>query len=84
MSNPMTMISATTKFQCDTCNDGGDCGFECVLSSTCSIKCIHCGKRIFFHSEYKNQEPELHCPYCGEYQVSRTIQRAIEINRKTK
>ena len=60
----MTAYTAMTKYSCDVCKAGGDCGFECVLSETCSLNCTHCGNRVWFQGDLHNVPKFYRCPYC--------------------
>jgi len=60
----MTTKQAYATFLCETCRSGGDCGDECVESSTCSLKC-NCGERMWFIGALGNVPKSTLCKRCG-------------------
>lgn len=72
MNKPMTTEQADEKYLCDMCKKYGHgaCEFDCVLSSTCSMFCRSCDKRVFFSGDLKNTPKTYICPYCKTEQTN--------------
>ena len=66
MSKPMTTKEAHKEYLCDVCMSGGDCGYNCVESATCSIACDHCFERVWFQGDTWRIPEYFTCPYCGK------------------
>jgi len=64
MSEPLTKQQATERFECQQCQCYGDCGLECVASSTVSVICVRCGMPIYFGGSTYDVPDEFCCPYC--------------------
>jgi len=61
----MTEEKAIEKHECYECKQGGYCGFDCVLSSTCSTRCPECKTMIYFSGSWDNDILIFACPSCG-------------------
>lgn len=70
MIHPMTVKEARASFECQICLAGGDCGWGCVLSETCSFPCEHCGEKIFSHSSIQEAPQSTTCPYCQKTTIN--------------
>ena len=66
LNRPMTTSEATDKHQCDQCRQGGDCGWNCVESSTCSLNCRFCGERNWFTGDLPEKPWVFICKTCGK------------------
>lgn len=74
MSNPLTTVQAFERYACTQCKEHGsgacyttDTPWDCVESSTCSLRCNNtaCGERIWFEGSYSDNIGKFLCPYCG-------------------
>ena len=72
---PMTSTEATEKYRCDTCKEHGDgaCGFDCVLSRTCSFLCSACRRVNFFEGDLKDAPSQFFCRHCRSPIVNKHI-----------
>jgi hypothetical protein len=63
---PMTSKQADEKYLCKQCQvEGyGACEFECVLSSTCSMRCPECNNTVYFSGDLRDTPKTYICPYC--------------------
>jgi len=66
LSSPMTAEQATEKHQCRQCAEGGFCGWDCVLSATCSLVCAYCGIRNYFTGDLPAVSARFDCVACGK------------------
>jgi hypothetical protein len=73
MSTPMTPAQADEKHMCPTCREGGDCGWDCILSATCSVLCQECKQGVYFTGNLCDQDPSFVCPTCGAQQSNRHL-----------
>lgn len=73
MSKPMTTEQAQENFECKECKDGGDCGYNCVESCTCSLNCTNCKKRVWFQGDLGQQKRNYACPYCFSVQHNKYV-----------
>ncbi len=65
--NPLRTKQAIKLYMCEECKAGGDCGWDCVESRTCSTRCRHCGERVWFGGDFPRHADtrQYVCPYCG-------------------
>lgn len=62
----MTSDEANEIYQCERCEKEGSgaCGFDCVLSSTCSFLCPECKRATFFPGNYEDAPEHIICVHC--------------------
>lgn len=70
---PMTSQEAIDRFQCEQCRtEGADpCGWDCVVSATCSLLCRSCRRTNFFPGDMHNAPAEFPCVHCGAQVINR-------------
>ena len=61
---PLTTKQAYLKYACSECKSGGDCGYDCVESGTCSFSCPECKERVWFLGNSPDAPQFTTCPYC--------------------
>lgn len=67
LSKPMNTEQAVAKHQCSQCADGDPCEHDCVLSETCSLRCVHCNERNWFTGDLPPARPwKFACLACGK------------------
>jgi hypothetical protein len=83
IKSPMTIEQADEKHLCKQCKEEGDgaCGFDCVLSSTCSMQCPKCSRTVYFQGDLHETPKTYICPYC-ENKVTNYWFKRTEPNRK--
>lgn len=70
MNTPLTTKQANEQYECQECRLQGDCGFNCVESTTYSVLCPTCRERVWFGGDLKDAPKEYACPYCQTKQVN--------------
>lgn len=68
-----TTEQAEARYRCSTCVEGGYCGYDCVEAATGSIRCLHCGERIWFAHSLSDHHNPFTCPYCGTEQSNKHL-----------
>jgi hypothetical protein len=69
MQKSMGTTQAVIMWACTECMEGGNCGGDCVESSTCSFLCVRCGTRMWFTGGVPwFMEKEIECHKCGKIQ----------------
>jgi hypothetical protein len=73
MQNPMTTKEAVDKHECSVCREQGSgssaCGFDCVESATCSLRCKACNERNWFTGDLPRERKDwqFDCVKCGKH-----------------
>ena len=67
LERPMDTANAIRTFQCEDCAEGDPCEWDCVESSSCSIRCPHCRERNWFAGDLPTKRPWVfHCIKCSK------------------
>jgi hypothetical protein len=70
LKNGMTTDQAVRRFECSTCRTGDRCGWDCVESATCSLRCVKCNTRNWFQGSLPSTTPWVFvCVACDEVNV---------------
>lgn len=76
MTQPMTDAQAGEKHLCGACRAQGPGACfpgDCVLDSTCSVRCKQCGERVWFSGSLHDNASHYTCPYCSIQQYNRHL-----------
>lgn len=61
---PMTTNQAEARYECELCQIGIGCSYNCVESSTGSTRCPTCNGRVWFNRDTPARGTLFMCPYC--------------------
>ena len=76
MEKAMTSKEANDRFLCKMCQEGEDCGWNCVESATCSMRCKDCGARCWFTGDLHRAPAKFRCGVCDAVQTNEWAEEA--------
>jgi hypothetical protein len=66
MTEALTTKKAFELYQCQDCETGQECNYNCVECVTCSVICSECCGRVWFFGNANGSPETFVCPYCKE------------------